>query len=301
MILVGKPPFFCLETREVFPMIYADNVVENIVARLMSGEVSQHELARVVGIPRATIGRWFRRKLSGQPARFKRAAKRVWNKTVQPVLDEIKALLQQGLSTTLTWLKMRKRCLRTIQRYNKQWFPPAPKLKVKSKRYERRKALSLEHTDWGVKRIKNGVRCCFSFYVDDATRKLFALRAYPRATLVNTLDNLELARKQTGGFKAVLSDNGRQYHKNFDAQLNGIKHIRTRVHNPKCNGKAEAVVKKVKRYLNRFEVQNLDHASLLLAQYRREYNRTPHSSLKYKTPNQVFRDKQKNGAISAVT
>lgn len=282
-------------------MKYSNDIVENIVARLASGEVSQHELARVVGIPRGTIGRWFRRKLSGQPARFKRAAKRVWNKTVQPVLDSMKALLEEGLSTTLTWLKMRKRCLRTIQRYNKQWFPPKIEPKVKPKRYERKHVLSLMHTDWAVKRIRDGVRCCFSFYEDDASRKLFALRAYPRATLVNTLDNFERAKKQTGGFKAVLSDNGRVYMKNFDAQLDGIKHLKTRIHNPKCNGKAEAVVKKVKRYLDKFEVRDLEHASLLLAQYRREYNRTPHSSLKYRTPNQVFRDKQKNGAISAVT
>jgi len=282
-------------------MIYADNVVENIVARLLSGEVSQHELARVVGIPRGTIRRWLKRRLSGQPARFKRAAKKVWNKTVQPVLDKMKALLEEGLSTTLTWLKMRKRCLRTVQRYNKQWFPPAPKLKVKPKRYERKHALSLMHTDWAVKRILNGVRCCFSFYEDDATRKLFALRAYPRATLANTLEVLERAKKQTHGFKAMLSDNGRVYMKNFDAQLNGIKHIKTRIHNPKCNGKAEAVVKKVKRHLNKFEVRNLEHANELLSRYQREYNNTPHSSLKYRTPNQVFRDKQKNGAISAVT
>lgn len=282
-------------------MKYSNDIVENIVARLASGEVSQHELARVVGIPRGTIGRWFKRKLSGQPARFKRAAKRVWNKTVQPVLDSMKALLEEGLSTTLTWLKMRKRCLRTVQRYNKQWFPPKIEPKVKPKRYERRKAFSLTHTDWGIKRIKHGVRCCFSFYVDDATRKLFALRAYPRATLVNTLDNLELARKQTGGFKAVLSDNGRQYLKGYDAELHGIKHIKTRVHNPKCNGKAEAVVKKVKRFMKRFEIRDLEHANELFSRYEREYNNTPHSSLKYQTPNQVFRDKQKNGAISAVT
>ncbi|MEK6854160.1 MAG: integrase core domain-containing protein [Nanoarchaeota archaeon] len=282
-------------------MKYSNDVVENIVARLASGEVRVCELSRVVGIPRGTVSRWLKRKLAGQPARLKRAAKRVWNKTVQLVLDEIKALLQQGLSTTLTWLKMRKRCLRTIQRYNKQWFPPKIALKVKPKRYERRKAFSLTHTDWGVKRIKKGVRCCFSFYVDDATRKLFALRAYPRATLENSIHNLNLARKQTGGFKAVLSDNGRQYLKGYDAELHGIKHIHTRVNNPKCNGKAEAVVKKVKNFLKKFEVRDLEHANELFSRYKREYNNTPHSGLKYRTPNQVFRDKRKNGAISAVT
>ncbi len=233
--------------------------------------------------------------------RFKRTAKRVWNKTIQPLLDEMKALLSKGLSTTLTWLKLKKRCLRTIQRYKKKWFPEQPKPKVKVRRYERKHALSLMHTDWSRKRILHGVRCYFSFYEDDASRKLFALKAYERSTLENTLDNLRLARKQTGGFKAMLTDNGRQYRKNFDAQLKGIKHIRTRVHNPKCNGKAEAVVKKIKQYLSRYTVRSIAHANQLLARFTREYNNTPHSSLKYRTPNQVYRNKRKNGVISAVT
>jgi len=68
-----------------------------------------------------------------------------------------------------------------------------------------------------------------------------------------------------------------------------------------CNGKAEAVVKKVEKYLNKFEVRDLEHTNKLLSRYEHEYNNTPHSSLKYMTPNQVFRNKQKNGAISAVT
>ena len=281
--------------------MYSNDFVEKIVDRLMSGDMSIREFEKAIKVPRKTLSRWLKRKLAGQPARFKRATKMVWNKTVQPVLDKMKALLEEGLSTTLTWLKLGKRCLRTVQRYNIKWFPPAPKLKVKPKRYERKHALSLMHTDWAVKRIKGGVRCCFSFYEDDATRKLFALKAYSRATLANTLDNLAQAKRETRGFKAVLSDNGRVYMKNYDACLDGIKHIRTRIHNPKCNGKAEAVVKKVKKYLNKFEVRDLEHANELLSRYERKYNNTPHSSLKYRTPNQVFRNKQKNGAISAVT
>lgn len=282
-------------------MMYSDDFVEKIVDRLMSLDMSIREFEKVIKIPRKTLSRWLKRKLAGQPARFKRAAKRIWNKTVQPVLDEMKALLEEGLSTTLTWLEMHKRCLRTVQRYNKQWFPPKPRPKQKVFRYERKHVKSLMHTDWGVKRIKNGVRCCFSFYEDDCSRKLFALKAYDKANSINTLDNRQQAIKQTGGFKSVLSDNAKIYGKKYDADLGGIKHIRTRPYNPKCNGKAEAVVKKIKRFLNKFEVQNLEHANELLTQFQCEYNDTPHSSLKYQTPNQVFRDKQKNGAISAVT
>ena len=157
------------------------------------------------------------------------------------------------------------------------------------------------HTDWGIKRIKGGVRCCFSFYEDDASRKVYALKAYSKANLVNTLNNLELARKETGGFKAVLTDCGGVYRKNYDTNMNGIKHIKTRPYNPKCNGKAEAVVKKIKQHLNKFEVQNLEHPNQLVKRFQKQYNDMPHSSLKYLTLNQVYSGKRKNGVICAVT
>lgn len=274
-------------------MKYSTDFVEKVVGRLLSGEIKQSELEKVLNIPRKTLGRWFRRKLAGQPARFKRKAKRVWNKTVQPTLDKMRALLEKGKSTTLTWFGLKKTCLRTVQRYNKTWFPPQPKPKQKVLRYERKHAKTLMHTDWGTKRIKNGVRCCFSFYEDDCSRKLFALKAYNKANLINTLDNRKNAIKQTGGFKSILSDNAKVYGKKYDADLGKIKHIRTRPYNPKCNGKAENIVKKVKHFLNKYEVQSIEHANKLLKQFQQEYNKTPHSSLKYLTPNQVFKDKQK--------
>ena len=282
-------------------MKYSDDVVEKVVSRLLSGEIGQRELAKVIDIPRSTVRRWLNRKLASQPARFNRRANRVWNKTIQPVLDRMWSLLKKKKSTMLAWLAAGKTCLRTVQRYNKVWFPPKPKRKIKSRRYERRHALSLLHTDWAEKRILNGQRCCFTFYVDDASRKLFALRAYKRATLTNTIDCFEKAKNETNGFRQVLTDNGRQYHKNFDAVIGRIKHLRTRIHNPKCNGKAEAVVKKIKRFLNRFIVRDLAHANRLLARYQQEYNETPHSSLKYQTPNKIFQEKRKRGVISAVT
>lgn len=275
-------------------MKYTIELIDMVVARLLSGEVSQREIERVLRVPRKTTSRWLKRKIAGEPARSKPIPKNVRNKTPQGVLNKARILFEQKKSAIIVWIALKQYvCLRTIQRYKAKWFPTKPKEKIVSRRYERRKALSLMHTDWATKRIKEGKRCCFSFYEDDASRKLFALHAYPRATLENTVHNLNLAKKQSHGFKAVLSDNGRQYAKNYDAQLIGIKHLRTRVHNPKCNGKAEAVVKKVKRFLKQFVVRDIAHANSLLSRYQREYNRTPHTSLKYQTPNQVFKNKQK--------
>jgi transposase InsO family protein len=281
-------------------MKYSSEFVDKIVDRLLSGAVSKSDIQRVLNIPRKTLSRWLNRKLSGNPARLKRRAKRVWNKTVQPALDKMKKLLDQGKSSAITWIDLGKTCLRTVQRYKKQWFPPVKKTKLKAKRYERKHVFSLMHTDWGVKRIKNGVRCCFSFYVDDCSRKLYALQAYPKASLENTIHNFKTAVQKTRGFKSVLTDCGGVYRKNFDKQMKGIKHIRTRPFNPKCNGKAESIVKKVKNHLKQFMVRDLNHANQILSRFQRDYNNTPHSSLKYRSPNQVFKLK-KRGVISAVT
>jgi len=278
-------------------MKYDSEFVKRIVDSLVSG----WKLQETLGVSRKTVYRWKNRAKHGLPARFKRTAKRVWNKISRQLQKHLKRLLKKTKSSILAWIHSKKVCLRTVQRYKKKWFPKKPKKKVKPKRYERRKLFSLMHTDRGIKRIKNGVRCCFSFYEDDASRKLYALKAYPKANLINTLDNLQLAKQETKGFKAVLTDCGGVYRKNFDKNMNGIKHIKTRPYNPKCNGKAEAVVKKIKRFLNQFTVRDIAHANRLLKRFQREYNNTPHSSLKYLTPNQVYSDKQKNGAISAVT
>lgn len=278
-------------------MGYSIDFVKMVVDSAVSGRALERDLR----VSRKSVYRWRGNARKGLPARRKRAPKCVWNKKPISLIDEIVALLKQGKSTIEVWIGFGKTCLRTVQRYKKAFIPIKPKPKIKSKRYERRKIGSLFHTDWGVKRILNGQRCCFSFYEDDATRKLYALHAYPRATLENTIDNLNRAKKAAPAFKALLTDNGRVYIKNFDAQLVGIKHIHTRPHNPKCNGKAEAVVKKVKKFISKHTIQNIDHANELLAQFEKDYNNRPHSSLKYQTPNQRYRDKLKSGDICVVT
>lgn len=192
-------------------MKYSADFVDIVSARLSSSEISVRELERVLRVPRKTTSRWLKRKRAGEPARNKPIPKNVRNKTDQSILDKARLLFELKKSAILVWIALKEYvCLRTIQRYKAEWFPPKPKVKIVSRRYERRKALSLLHTDWATKRIKDGKRCCFSFYEDDASRKLFALHAYPRATLENTIHNLNLAKKQAKYFKQILSDNGRQ-------------------------------------------------------------------------------------------
>lgn len=283
-------------------MKYETQFVKRVVSTLLERKCSAREAERLLGVPRKTLARWLKRTLGALPIWFSRAAKRVRNRTPKNVLSQIRALLKKGVSAVLVWIKFREQvCLRTVQRWKKKWFSPVKAVKEKGKRYQRRKIGSLAHTDWATKRIKNGKRCCFTFWIDDATRRLYALRAYKKADQVNTFDALQRARR-TERFKAVLSDCGRVYTKQWKAKCKrfGMKAIHTRPYNPKCNGKAEAVVKKVKRFLRGYVVRDVSHANQLLARFERAYNRTPHGSLKYQTPLQLYRIKQTAGDIWAV-
>lgn len=284
-------------------MKYAEEFVKRVVSIVLERRCSAREAERLLGVPRKTIGRWLKRRLGRLPIWFSRAPKNVRNKTSPKILSKLRKLLNQGKSAIVAWVELGQRiCLRTVQRWKRAWFPPVVKPKIKPKRYNRRKIGSLAHTDWAVKRIKNGKRCCFTFYVDDATRRLWGTRAYPKADQINTFDAQRRVRRAMR-FKAVLTDCGKVYSKQWNAKCKSLhmKPIHTRPYNPKCNGKAEAIVKKIKRFLARYVVQDISHANRLLRRFERRYNRTPHGSLKYKTPLQFFRIKQTAGDISAVT
>lgn len=283
-------------------MKYDNEFVKRVAYSVISKTCSIREASRLLKVSRNTISKWVRRTTQGLPARFKRSAKNIWNRTSEEVLGKLKNSLATGKTVVQAWVAVRKRIsLRTIERWNAVWFPHVKEKKT-CKRYVRKKAFSLMHTDWGVKRIKDGVRTCFTFHEDDATRRLYVLMAYKNANQENTNDNLRKAHRSSGGFKAVLSDCGKVYTKSFGVECKAlcVKSIHTRPYNPKCNGKAEAVVKKVKTFLNKHEVRDLEHMNELLKQFQKDYNNTPHSSLKYLTPLEVFRAKQRTGSVWAV-
>lgn len=282
-------------------MGYNEEIVKIAVSMVLNDHHAIREVAGLLHVGRAAIGRWVKRVKAGLPTHFSRAPKQVHNRTGENILQRIKKLLEKGAGTIKVWFEAGKKvCLRTVQRWKAKWFPQIKK-KEKPKRYERKRALSLVHTDWGCKRINEGKRCCFTFYEDDATRMLYATRAYPSACLDNTIDAFCAARSEVF-FESVLSDCGKVYQNTFMGLCasNGTKSIHTRPYNPKCNGKAEAVVKKIKHFLAKYEIRDIEHANVLLRQFEHEYNRTPHSSLKYKTPLEVFRAKQAAGSICGV-
>ncbi|MBI5332164.1 MAG: hypothetical protein HZB65_01185 [Candidatus Aenigmarchaeota archaeon] len=52
------------------------------------------------------------------PARLKRAAKHIWNKSKDKILDKAKNLLGSGKTVLQTWMQIGKRiAIRTIQRW----------------------------------------------------------------------------------------------------------------------------------------------------------------------------------------
>ena len=283
-------------------MKYGDEFVKKVADSVISGSCSIREVKRIFGVSRDTVSKWVSRTLASLPARFKRAAKNV-KQIPEDLSNKLRSLLSDGKSAVVAWTETNRQCaLRTVQRKKAKWFPK-PKVKRKFKRYERRKALSLTHTDWGQKRILGGKKIKFTFHVDDATRMVFGLKAYDKADQLNTSDALRNAIVETGGFRSVLTDCGKVYTKAWSELCSdvGTKPIHTRPYNPQCNGKAEAVVKKVKAFLNKHVVEDLDHANILLSQYEKEHNNTPHSSLKYQTPQEVFTAKQRSGLVWAVS
>ena len=284
-------------------MKYEEQFVKRVVDAVIERRLTGRKAALMFKVCRATVARWVKRRLGRLPTWFSRATKIIANKTGQVLLNKLRRLLEQTKNAVASWIEIGKcLCLRTVFRWKKTWFPKPVKVKVKCKRYQRNKPFSLVHTDWATKRIAGGEKISISFYEDDCTRALYALKAYHCADFTNTADNFTQALEETGGFKAVLSDCGKVYNKqSFGIMTSslGIKSIHTRPYHPQCNGKAEALVKKIKKFLNQYKVRSLSHANKLLAKYQKQYNNAPHSSLKYQTPKQILQ--QKTGNICDVS
>ena len=193
-------------------MKYGDEFVKKVTDAVISGSCSRRDLKRMFGLSRDTVSKWVNNVLAGLPARMKRSAKNVRNRTDKDILDKIKELLVQGKNAVSAWIETGKKIsLRSVFRWKAKWIPKQPREKKVYKRYERRKALSLTHTDWAQKRILGGEKIKFTFHVDDATRTLYALKAYKTADQFNTADALENAVVETGGFRQVLTDCGKVY------------------------------------------------------------------------------------------
>src|SRR3989338_4795573 len=89
------------------PMIYEEQLVK--VASIIAGKYSIRAASKLLGASRNTISTWVSRTKSGLPTRFKRTAKRVWNRTSSEVLKSAKKCMKSGNSVVQTWVKVKKK------------------------------------------------------------------------------------------------------------------------------------------------------------------------------------------------
>ena len=164
---------------------------------------------------------------------------------------------------------------------------PNRKKRIKYIRWQREHPNSLWQMDVSDQKIEG--KYCFAI-IDDCSRYnlgLFALNNISTDIITKLLDDLI---KINGKPREILTDNGnvfglRSKHSKFDRWCNkrGIKHIRTAIHSPTTTGKIE-----------RF-FQTLDKEFAFCKKdaelFRMRYNHSrPHSSLKNKTPAEVYFD-----------
>lgn len=158
--------------------------------------------------------------------------------------------------------------------------------RVKWVRWQRKNPNSLwqiDHTD------EQELFNCYTLSVlDDCSRYNVALVKLKQVTTSVVTHILDGLIKQHGKPKQILTDNGSAYglkskHSKFDrwCRRRGIHHIRTKVHSPTTNGKVERLFKTMD--------DELQFCNYDLELFRLRYNHfRPHSSLKGKTPAQIY-------------
>lgn len=158
-------------------------------------------------------------------------------------------------------------------------------------RYELPNPNDLWHTDWSYDPFTGQQ---LSVYIDDRTRLITSYGVFKRSTTENCLALLKAGMLAYGKPKAVMTDNGTQYHTNhpnatqekhqFRIALDalGIKHYLTRFSRPQTNGKVE-------RFFRTYKEEYITETFKNIKDFIKHYNtQRPHMSLQYKTPQQVW-------------
>ncbi len=165
--------------------------------------------------------------------------------------------------------------------------PKRKKKRIKYVRFQRDHPNSLWQIDHSQQKIQD--KWVISV-VDDCSRKSLAFVPVNSVTtdvVINLIDDLVKIYEKP---KQILTDNGSAYgskskHSKFDRKLRkrGIEHIRGTVHSPTTQGKVERLFQTFKR---EFPFCGGD-----VELWRMRYNHfRPHTSLKKKTPDEIFND-----------
>jgi putative transposase len=152
-------------------------------------------------------------------------------------------------------------------------------------------------------KCRNGDKITVAFVMDACDREVIAWEAAHLSGLNQTMVcdmMVKAVETRFGAYKTPhpvewLSDNGSAYIAKETANIAsalGLKLCFTPPRSPQSNGMSESFVKTIKRdYIALEIIHDAQNALKLLPKWFNDYNLNhPHSALKYRSPNQAFRD-----------
>lgn len=233
------------------------NLVMDYLNRKVNG-ISVAQICNKYSTTRKTISKWVKRFLEHGKEGLKdlsRRPKRVRNQTPETVQQEICRIKLDNikLGPRSIWHMIKdkfKVCITTV--YNilvRKGVYALLKPQKKLHFYEASKSNELWHIDIARKRIKNKGKKWIVVVEDDYSRKILACDVYGSKDAKNVCRTVKKAVEKHNIPKAMLSDNGKQFvsrkFKKLMKRLE-IKHVKTAVRNPKCNGKLERWIRTLK-------------------------------------------------------
>jgi len=196
---------------------------------------------------------------------------------------------QEKLFPHLTHLGISERSIKRIIKRHKLCRATKCKGKriawIRWQRHHPNSLWQIDHTD-----EQDQFDCYTLSVLDDCSRYSLTLTKLNHVTtdvVTHVLDDLIIKH---GRPREILTDNGGAYglnskHSRFDrwCRKRGIHHIRTKIHSPTTNGKVERLFKTMD--------EEVPYCNNDLELFRMRYNHfRPHSSLKGKSPGQVYHD-----------
>ncbi len=152
-----------------------------------------------------------------------------------------------------------------------------------------------------IQRVSNGIRRYILTMIDPVSRIAFAIAipskhakhtAYALEALIDGITSIKNRQKHT---LAILSDNGSEFKKEFDALIEqkGLTHYWTYPRSPKMNAHNERFNRTIQeQFVDYYEdllFTDLEEFNKHLAKWLIDYNtKIPHSSLNYKSPVQYL-------------
>lgn len=234
---------------------------------------------------RKTVAKWVRRFLEHGKEGLKdcsKAPKHVWNRTPEAVESEVcrVKLSNVKLGPRSIWHMVGERfsiCITTV--YNilvRKGVYRLLRPKEDVRFYEAGRPNELWHIDIARKRIKSKGKKWIVAVEDDYSRKVLACDVYGSKDAASVCRTVRKAVKRYGAPEAVLSDNGRQFIGRRFRRLADkleIRHIRTAVRNPKCNGKIERWIRTLKEEcLRRHFFRTMKQMQREMDRFVRHYN-----------------------------